>query len=183
MLKARAGEIRSDPQDERPSQNIGAKVKQARVSRKRKRFDMFGPKLSYMSLPSGNNGVSSTSAKEKALADILKYEQYHKGYLKSDNEQGQSKNQRLNEELKENYDKDPRLFWANGDHSLIMGSQLASFASYVFSILASSAGSEREFSRMGYLLSPRRSRYTASNTNKRLTLSNLIPQKNVWRKL
>ena len=30
---------------------------------------------------------------------------------------------------------------------------------------------------MGYLISTRRTRYTASNTNKRLTLANLIPQK------
>ena len=46
-----------------------------------------------------------------------------------------------------------------------------------YSISAWSAGPEREFSRMGYLLSSRRSRYTPSHTNKRLTLANLIPQK------
>ena len=48
---------------------------------------------------------------------------------------------------------------------------------WVFSILAGSAGPEREFSRMGYLLTPRRSSYKSSNTNKRLTLANRIPQK------
>jgi len=50
------------------------------------------------------------------------------------------------------------------------------FASYIFSISAGSAGIEREFARMGYLLSSRRSRHTPSHTNKRLTLANLIPQ-------
>ena len=30
---------------------------------------------------------------------------------------------------------------------------------------------------MGYLIATRRARYTASNTNKRLTLANLTPQK------
>ena len=58
-----------------------------------------------------------------------------------------------------------------------MGPELVSFAVFIFSILAGSAGPEREFSRMGYMISPRRSSYTASNANKRLTLSNLIPQK------
>ena len=58
-----------------------------------------------------------------------------------------------------------------------MGPDLCSFATFIFSISAGSAGPEREFSRMGYMLSPRRSSYTASNTNKRLTLSNLLPQK------
>ena len=54
---------------------------------------------------------------------------------------------------------------------------LNSIATFILSISAGSAGTEREFSSMGYMLSPRRSSYTASNTNKRLTLSNLLPQK------
>ena len=61
--------------------------------------------------------------------------------------------------------------------TIIMGGTLVNFARYIFSILAGSAGPEREFSRMGYLITTRRSLYTIANTNKRLTLANLIPQK------
>ena len=59
----------------------------------------------------------------------------------------------------------------------MLDADLVSFACFIFSVSAGSAAPEREFSRMGYLLSKRRSRYTAVNTNKRLTLSNMIPQK------
>ena len=54
-----------------------------------------------------------------------------------------------------------------------------SFAVFIISIFAGSVGPEREFSRMGYMITPRRSSYTASNAHKRLTatLSNLISQK------
>ena len=72
---------------------------------------------------------------------------------------------------------DPRIFWNDSNHDAVMGSSLRAFALYILSILERSAGSEREFSRMGYLLSSRRTSYKASNTNKRLTLANLLPQK------
>ena len=62
-------------------------------------------------------------------------------------------------------------------HTRAMGETLVSFSRYIFSILAGSAGPEREFSRMGYLVTTRGSCYTAENANKRLTLANLIPQK------
>ena len=66
---------------------------------------------------------------------------------------------------------------------MVTGISIRSFARYVFSILAGSSGPEREFSRMGYLLSSRRTRYTASNTNKRLALANLLPQKRKLEKI
>ena len=72
---------------------------------------------------------------------------------------------------------DPRVFWNNSDHAAVMGSYIRAFALFILSILAGSAGPEREFSRMGYLLSSEKTSYKASNTNKRLTLANLLPQK------
>ena len=63
------------------------------------------------------------------------------------------------------------------EYSLSIFAWQTALAHFVFSILAGSAGSEREFSRMGYLLSSRRTSYTPSNSNKRLTLANLLPQK------
>ena len=58
----------------------------------------------------------------------------------------------------------------------MLDADLVSFACFIFSVSAGPAAPEREFSKMGYLFS-KRSRYTAVNTNKRLTLSNMIPQK------
>lgn len=118
------------------------------------------------------------SAKDQSVMDITNYERYHKGYkAQRDDSKDAEEDDQFNEELKSIYDADPRVFWNDSDHSAVMGSTIRSFARYVFSILAGSAGPEREFSRMGYLLSSRRTSYTSSNTNKRLTLANQLPQK------
>ena len=123
---------------------------------------------------------SQASSKEKANREIVDYERYHKGYKIHVEESKASEVidiDQYNEDLKAKYDLDPRVFWNDSAHSVLLSSSIRSFARYIFSILAGSAGPEREFSRMGYLLSSRRTRYTASNTNKRLTLANLLPQK------
>ena len=117
------------------------------------------------------------SARDQAAIDINTFEHYHKGYKRVQEDDEEEEIVQFNEDLKARYDDDPRLFWNDQKHRLALGSSLVELARYMFSIRSSSAGPEREFSRMGFLLSPRRSRYTASNTNKRLTLANLIPQK------
>ena len=141
---------------------------------KRSKFSLFGPKLSTMMF--GASAIN-TNSQDQAVMDISTYELYHKGYRSVPGNDLGGENSQFNNDLKDKYDKDPRGFWSEANHGKAMGSSLVRFARYVFSILAGSAGPEREFSRMGYLISPRRSSYTASNTNKRLTLSNWIPQK------
>ena len=139
----------------------------------RSNFALFGPKYDMMTSLAGSELLSS---KEQAIIDVNKYERYHKGYTQTSLAADEPIST-ANEALKAAYDSDPRLFWSDDTHSLNMGSKLVSFAGYIFSILAGSAGPEREFSRMGYLVSSRRSSYTPDNTNKRLTLANLLPQK------
>ena len=58
-----------------------------------------------------------------------------------------------------------------------MPKSLVEFAHHVHSIQYSSASSEREFSRMGWMISPRRASITAANADKRLALANLLPMK------
>ena len=137
-------------------------------------FSLFGPKLSFVSLSAAS---SLSTSRDQAELDISAFELYHKGYRRSGGDTERTVNDQFNDTLKEKYDSDPRIFWKDPNHNLAMGCRLTEFASYVFSILAGSAGPEREFSRMGYLVSSRRSSYTAANTNMRLTLANLIPQK------
>ena len=130
-----------------------------------------------MSLLRGSAG--SLSSTDRAEMMISSYERYHKGYVGIQPENGSNieGTERQNEELKGKYDIDPRSFWNDPEHVALLDFDLVSFANFIMSISAGSANSEREFSRMGYLLGKRRTRYTAVNTNKRLTLSNMIPQK------
>ena len=146
------------------------------MKQNRNTFAIFGPRISTMNMSSEG---SLGSSKEKAKREIIDYEMYHKGYKihMEDSKVSVEDIDQYNEDLKGKYDLDPRVFWNDSDHSALLSSSIRAFASYLFSILAGSAGPEREFSRMGYLLSSRRTRYTATNTNKRLTLANLLPQK------
>ena len=163
--------VLSRPQEEKdPIQNSDTMAK-------RTKFQLFGPKLNQMHLSGGDK--SDISPLVKADRMILEYEQYHKGYSQSQVAVELSEQVALtcNEDLKVAYDTYPRVFWTDKTHCAVLGSSLVSFARYIFSILSSSARPEREFSRMSYLITKRRSSYTASNTNKRLTLANLIPQK------
>lgn len=150
-----------------------------KLHKKRSKFLLFGPKLELMRLSQRSGGIMSSSG--CAEMHLTAYDRYHKGYMSvlvdNDINIKDQEPDRYNDELKAKYDLDPRIFWTNAEHMSALDDQLISFAIYIFSIFSGSAGPEREFSRMGYLLSARRSRYTASNSNKRLTLANLIPQK------
>ena len=141
----------------------------------RSKFAMFGPRLSQMVMSSSSRVSTS---RDQAELDISAYEKYHMGYtIVAGGGVAVGEDAQFNENLKSKYDDDPRVFWSDKKHTRAMGDSLARFSTYIFSILAGSAGPEREFSRMGYLVTTRRSRYTAGNANKRLTLANLIPQK------
>ena len=59
----------------------------------------------------------------------------------------------------------------------IFTSFLVSTVIFIFSVFAASANCERVFSRMSYMISSRRAGITADNADKRLTISNQIPQK------
>ena len=168
---------RLNQDEEQPVIGLSANLRGDQQQRNRgsnRAFALFGPKLSLMSLSA--NSTMSTSRNQAEL-DISAYELYHKGYRRSGGDADGEGNDDFNDILKGAYDDDPRIFWNDGTHGLAMGTRLRELANYIFSVLAGSAGPEREFSRMGYLVSSRRSRYTSSNTNKRLTLANLIPQK------
>ena len=115
----------------------------------------------------------STDKKSYAASALKQYNEYHKGYMVD----GTQDSKRSNYILKKSYDKNPISFWASEHHVSNLSSELVKVALFVFSIRSSSASSEREFSRMGSMIRPRRSSFTASNANKVLTLSNLLPQK------
>ena len=170
-----AKRIQNSEQGEQEINNVRKKKEESSSVNleKRSKFVLFGPKLNTMHLDSGVD----VSPKSKAAELISKYDSYHKGYRRLNSEKKQNVSSQSNEDLKDEYDRNPRVFWSDETHSSVLGSDLVSFARYIFSILSSSAGPEREFSRMGYLVTKRRSRYTPANTNKRLTLANLIPQK------
>ena len=86
-------------------------------------------------------------------------------------------NKLKNKNLKKKYDDDPRCFWNDADVRDTFPSFLVSTAIFIFSILSSSANCERAFSRMGWMVSDRRTAITANNADKRLTLCNQLPQK------
>jgi hypothetical protein len=86
-------------------------------------------------------------------------------------------NIQFNEELKDKYDDDPRIFWSDKNHQNHLHPILVATAIFVLSVLSASANCERQFSRMAALITSRRSSFTANNANKILVLSNLLPQK------
>ena len=114
-----------------------------------------------------------TTTVEIAEAAMKEYCNYHKGYPNHREPGNRAEILRI----KELYDQDPRKFWINPLHRSKMHSCLVKYALFLYSIRSSSASSEREFSRMAWMLSKRRSSYTTSNTNRMLTCGNLIPQK------
>jgi len=87
-----------------------------------------------------------------------------------------TENKRNNKNLKRKYDRDPREFWTSAEVPDGLPSFLVDFAIFIFSLVSSSANSERVFSRMSWMIGSRRSGITASNADKRLTLPNQIPK-------
>ena len=128
---------KSQPRMDNPKETslvLFAKPSESKISRKRKRFDLFGPRLGDISLLSGNSG--ERTAKDKARSDLTRYSQYHKGYVMSGLPTEAENNDLFNENLKAKYDANPRTFWCKDVHTLIMGDSLVSFANYIFSKLA-----------------------------------------------
>ena len=82
-----------------------------------------------------------------------------------------------NRRLKQKYDKDPRTFWSDKSHNSSLDPCLNEFAGFTHSIRVAAANCERQFSRMGWMISQRRAKITAPNSNKRLTMMNQLPQK------
>ena len=78
-----------------------------------------------------------------------------------------------NKKLVKKYTKDPRIYW----NQTRLPSFLIATVMFIFSIFAASANCERGFSKMSYMISSRRAGITADNADKRLTISNQIPQK------
>ena len=78
--------------------------------------------------------------------------------------------------LKEKYDKDPRSFWTS-PAATRLDENLVRTAHFVHSIRGASANAEREFNRMGWMISSRRSAITAEHAYQRLTMANQLPQK------
>ena len=117
--------------------------------------------------------INRESPHALSLRAVNRYTKYSKGYVKNDN----MRNIALNEGFTLRYEMDPRVFWGNTKHTNILPKLLVEFALRVHSIRSSSACSEREFSRMGWMISQRRASITASNADMRLSLANLLPMK------
>ena len=79
-----------------------------------------------------------------------------------------------NKKLVKKYTKDPRIYWNQTSNTSSFPSFLIATVMFIFSIFEASANCERGFSKMSYMISSRRAGITA---DKRLTISNQIPQK------
>ena len=86
-------------------------------------------------------------------------------------------NKATNKALKRRYDEDPRIFWNRSTTKSEFPVFLIDFSIFIFSLLSSSASCERVFSRMGWMVSGRRSSITSENVDRRLTLANQLPQR------
>ena len=96
-----------------------------------------------------------------------------KGYVEDNTPENRIRNKKLVRKFRD----DPRVFWSNPKHVHSLPRCLVRCAIFVLSIKSSSAGPEREFSRMGWMINQRRSSITAANADKRLTIGNLLPTK------
>ena len=117
--------------------------------------------------------INRESPHAQSVSAVNRYTKYSKGYVKNDSR----RNGLFNEGLNVRYEKDPRVFWSNPKHANVLPKLLVEFALRVHSIRSSSACSEREFSRMGWMISQRRASITAANADMQLSLANLLPMK------
>ena len=78
-----------------------------RVRGRNRTFALFGPRLSSMSLSANSNLSTST---DQADLDISTYELYHKGFKRSLGDADAVGDVQLNENLKAEYDTNPRFF-------------------------------------------------------------------------
>ena len=86
-------------------------------------------------------------------------------------------NREENWTLKKKFDENPMTFWGDTLSIAKYGDRLVDFATWVFIVRPSSASPERTFSRMKFMVSPRRSSITADHTDMRLAVASLLPQK------
>ena len=83
----------------------------------------------------------------------------------------------------ENSYENPMIYWGDTLSVAKYGDLLVEFATWVFSVRPSSASPERTFSRMKFMVSPRRSAITAAHTDMRLAVASLLPQKKKIRRI
>lgn len=125
-----------------------------------------------------DSGVDNQSSLVLAREMIDRYVKHHKGYRSQDPQSdNRRKNRTHNKNLSLSYLKNPKEFWCDSRLTSDLSSQLKRYAVFVFSIRSGAVKCESEFSRMSWMISARRSSYTAENANKRLTMGNLLPQK------
>ena len=79
--------------------------------------------------------------------------------------------------MKQKYLKDPKCFWNDRSLCSVLSPKLIDFANYVFSIRSGAVKCKSGFSHMTWMISSRRSSITGPNADKRLTLTDLLPQK------
>ena len=133
--------------------------------------DDFGPQFGALeNLPDRHH--NGASALERTILAVNAYRTHQKGYLKKT-----QANKQHNKSLTTKYRQDPRVFFTNEAVSAYLAAPLRKCALFVHSIKSSSASSEREFSRMGYMIAGRRGGYTPANVNKRLVTGNMLAQK------
>ena len=151
--------------------------------------DDLGPNFSDMgdlpnvAAPENHLGT----AIEQATRAVDKYLHHSKGYVLQNHYFGISldnfelensaANREQNKQLKLRYDDDPRVFWNRTSTMAAFPDFFFKFSIFIFSVKSSSASCERTFSRMGWMVSGRRSSITSENVDKRLTLANQLPQR------
>ena len=118
--------------------------------------------------------VNLFSPKLIAEESMQKYIHYgRKGYVEDSTPQNRARNKRLLRKFTD----DPYIFWKDSNHRQALPDCLVRCATFILSIKSSSVAPEREFSRVGWMVNKRRSSITAENTDKRLTIGNLLPMK------
>ena len=110
---------------------------------------------------------------------LKQYVQHPKGYMNQqiDDVRQRKLNKRHNKNISSVYKKNPRKFWCDNRLMSNLSPVIIKYDIFIFSIRSGSVKCESEFSRMGWMISARRSSITSSNANKRLTMGNLLPRK------
>ena len=132
---------------------------------------VFGPDFGLMQDLSSEMDVHSPARIAEQV--IQAYKCNKKGYVRNNT----ASNRAHNTNLIKNYENDPRVFWSNSANRCVLPKCIVLFALFCHSVRSSSASPEREFSRMGWMISSRRASVRPKNADKRLVMGNLLPQK------
>ena len=135
--------------------------------------------MSFLGPLLGDDSQSRSSIASIPSVDIAKtfLRHYQKEYRQLYKRRTSTENRMRNYTLKKKYDANPMTYWGDAQAVAIYDEQLVQFATQVHSVRPASASPERTFSHMKYLVSARRSSITARNTDMRLTVASLLPQK------